>query len=209
MISVSLGNGALDLKAAGNLDVVGPVTAKGGITLTSAGTLSWGGNLDAGASTLALATTGNAKTITQVDGRVTAGTLTLSTVDANATLNDPAPGNAIANLGLTTLGAGALSLKNSSGLTISGAVTATVGITIQSKGPLAINNSLQTGATLKLTTTGAGTGTITQSGAGALSVKDLQVTTDNSDATLTSTGIAINDVATLLNTNTGTSGNFS
>ena len=141
--TIALGTGALNLTNTGALAVNGTVDATGGITLNTSGTLTINNSLNAGTGNVSLTTTGAGNAITQTAGQITGNTLTLSTNNASATLNTS--NNAITNLGATALGTGALNLLDAGGLTVTGAVAATGGITLNTSGALALNNSLNAG----------------------------------------------------------------
>lgn len=144
----NLGTGALNLLDAGGLTVTGAVAASGGATLNTSGPLAINNTVNAGfAGTVSLATTGDGNAITQnAGGSISAGTLTLSTVNGNATLNAAAEGNAIAELGATNLGSGALNLSDIGGLSVTGAVAATGGITLTTTGGLSLEAPVNAGA---------------------------------------------------------------
>ena len=167
-------------------------TAGGGIAFTAgAGGIALGA-LNVGAGTVSLTTTDGGSITQDAAGKITADALTLATAGANATLNTAT--NAIAKLGTTTLGTGALNLKTGGSLTVTGAVNATGGITLESVGQLDLQQSLNAGpGTVSLITTGSGIGLepITQSGAGALKANALLINTSNSNATLESSTNAI------------------
>jgi hypothetical protein len=149
--TTTLGTGALDLLNAGGLTVTGVVGATGGVTIETSGPLAINNTVDAGGNTASLTTTGGAgSTITQ-SAAITADTLTLTTAGANATLGST---NVLNNLGATNLGAGALTLVDAGGLTVTGAVAATGGVTINTSGALLVDDTINAGAgVLSLTAT--------------------------------------------------------
>ena len=156
--TINLGTGALNLTNTGALAVNGTVDATGGITLNTSGALTINNTLNAGTGNVSLTTTGAGNAITQTTGPIIANTLTLATNNASATLN--ATTNSITNLGTTTLGTGALNLLDAGGLTLTGTVAATGGITLNTSGALLVpNNALNAGiSNVALTATGAGGG---------------------------------------------------
>ena len=180
--TTTLGSGALNLLDAGSLTVSGAVTATGGITLNTSGALAINGTLSGGANTVSLTTTGSGNAITQnASGVITAGTLTITTTNASATLNTAT--NAVTNLGAVSLGTGALNLLDAGGLSVTGAVGATGGITLNTSGALAINATLSGGSnTVSLTTTGIGN--IAQNASGVITADTLNLTTNAGSATL-------------------------
>jgi hypothetical protein len=177
----TMGTGKLQLVDVGGLTVSGAVAA-GGVSLSTSGTLAINSTLNAATGAVSLTTTVSGKGISQNgSGVITAGTLTLTTTDASAALDGVA--NAVTNLGAVSLGAGALSLLDAGGLTVSGVVTASGGITLNSSGALAIDSTLNAGAgTVSLTTTGSGNA-ITQTA--MIAADTLILTTTNASATLT------------------------
>ncbi len=147
--------------------------------------------LNVGTGTVSLTTIASGSDITQTAlGVITAGTLNLATTDANATLDTVA--NALTNLGTTTLGTGALNLLDASGLTVTGVVGATSGVTIETSGPLAINNTVNAGgSTMTLTTTGGVGSTITQT---AAITADTLTGSSTSSVNLSNPGNTINNL---------------
>jgi trimeric autotransporter adhesin len=181
--AVTLGAGALNLLDVGGLTVTGAVAASSGVTLNTSGALVLNNVLNAGPGSVSLTTTGSGNAMSQsVNGVITAGTLALTTTDANATFNTAT--NAITNLGAVTLGAGALTLLDAGGLAVAGAVAANGGVTLNTSGPLALNNTMNAGTgNVSLTTTGAGNA-VTQGPSGAVTADTLTLTTSNASATL-------------------------
>ena len=107
----------------------------------------------AGLTASTAATLTSTGTVTQTQA-ITTSTLTLTGAGGTFTLNGAT--NAITNLGATTLGTGALNLLDAGGLTVTGAVGATGGITLNTGGALAVNSTVNAGAgNVTLTATGA------------------------------------------------------
>ncbi len=199
--AVTLGSGALNLLDLGGLTVTGQVAATGalpatpGISLNTSGALVLNNSLNAGTGNVSLTATGGAaNTITQSGaGVITGNTLTLGTDGANVILN--APTNAVTNLGASNLVAGALSLVDVGGLTVTGAVTATTGVTLNTSGALSLDGAVNAGvATVSLTTTGGAANTITQTGLGAITAGPLTLSTTGANALL---GTAANQITSL------------
>ena len=146
--TATLGTGALSLlNSVGGLTVTGAVTAGGGISLQTPGALAINNTLNGGTGTVTLTTTDVGAAITQnATGVITAGTLALTANNASATLDTAT--NAVTNLGAASLGTGALSLRDSGDLTVTGAVTANGGVALETgaNGTLTINASVDTGA---------------------------------------------------------------
>jgi filamentous hemagglutinin family protein len=161
-----------------------PSTAGGNVTIQTATALVIGaGGINAGANTVSLTTTGAGSTITQnATGVITAGTLALATAGASVTLDTAT--NAVTNLGAVSLGAGALNLLDAAGLTVTGAVAASGGITLNTGGLFVVNNTLNAGAgNVSLGTTGAGN-SITQNASGVITAGTLNLTTTDAGAVL-------------------------
>ena len=195
--AVTLGTGALNLLDAGGLTVTGAVGATGGVTLNTSGALAVNNTLNAGGGIVSLTTTGAGNAITQnATGVITAGTLALATANASATLNTAT--NAVTNLGAVTLGTGTLNLLDAGGLTVTGAVGATGGVTLNTSGVLAVNNVLNAGAgNVSLTTTGGAGSVITQNGTGVITGNVLTLATANADATLANLSNQIGSVGSV------------
>jgi hypothetical protein len=142
---------------------------------------------------------------------ITAGTLNLTTTDANATLNTAI--NAVTNLGAVSLGTGALNLLDAGGLALTGTVTANGGVTLDTSGTLALGSQNITGTGVSLTgigvtstggTVNAGAGTILVDGNdGAISLAGALTTTNN---TATAVRIIDSTTAALGNITTGGGG---
>ncbi|MCY2986903.1 MAG: hypothetical protein NTY19_03435, partial [Planctomycetota bacterium] len=156
--TTTLGTGVLNLVDAGGLTVTGVVGATGGVTLNTSGALAINNTVTATGAIVALTTTGAGNAITQSGtGVITASDLTLATVNASATLNTAI--NALTNLGTTTLGTGVLNLLDAGGLTITGVVGATGGVTLNTSGMLAVNDTVNaSGATVDINASGASEG---------------------------------------------------
>ena len=169
----------------------GNATAAAGdsVTLLSAsGAIAIDNALNAAGAAVSLTTMGGGNAITQnAAGIITAGTLTLATMDADATLN--AATNAITNLGTTTLGMGALGLLDAGGLTVTGVVGAKVGVTLSTSGALAINSAIDAGGGIVRLQNSAGN--ITQTG--AITAGSLLA---NALAGSVNLGLATNNIAT-------------
>ncbi|MDB5581077.1 MAG: filamentous hemagglutinin outer membrane protein, partial [Bradyrhizobium sp.] len=198
------GDNTYDLTAGGTITVSGSVGATGGIVIDTTGALAINAALNAGGGNITLITGG---AISQnASGVITANTLALSTTNGNVALATAT--NAITNLGTTTLGAGSLNLLDAGGLTVTGAVTATGGVTLNTSGVLAINSRLNAG-----TSNVALTGTqITQANTGAgITASGLSAVTTAGDITLAPTGTAAFDFNTVSTfaANAGGSGNVS
>jgi len=194
---VALGRGALSLLNAGPLAVTGPVAATGGIKLDTGGALALNGPLDAGTGAVALSTRGGAgSTITQsAAGRITTDSLSLKTVDAGVALD--AVANAVSGLGPTALGAGALRLTSAGGLTVTGAVAATGGVTLDTGGALALNNTVGAGTgTVALRTSGGAGSTIAQSAQGRITTANLSLATTDANVSLDTAANAVAQLAT-------------
>jgi hypothetical protein len=169
----SLGAGSFKLVNDAALSVDGVINAAGGITLSAAGPLTLNAGLNAGTNNVSLTTSGGGTSaISQTAGVITANSLGVTTAGAGADLTQA---NQITKLNTTSLGNGALNLKNAAALEVSGAVTAAGGITLQTAGDLAINNTLNSGASGITLTHSAGN--ITESDAGGLQGTSLNVTT--------------------------------
>ena len=189
-IGAAAANGAIDV-AATNLTVN---TVNQNAFVNSAGTVNFGaGASSVGTGNLTVTVSGAGNAITQsAGGAITANTLTLTTNNASATLNTAT--NAITNLGATALGAGALNLLDAGGLTVTGAVAASGGVTLNTSGALAANNTVNAGAgNVSLTTTGAGNA-ITQNATGVITAGTLALTTTNANATLNAATNAITNL---------------
>ncbi|MCY2987772.1 MAG: hypothetical protein NTY19_07905, partial [Planctomycetota bacterium] len=193
--ATALGTGALNLLDAGGLIVTGVVGATGGVTLNTSGTLAINNTVTATGAMVALTTTGGAGNAITQTGVITATDLTLTTSNANATLNGAT--NVLTNLGTTTLGAGALNLLDAGGLIVTGVVGATGGVTLNTSGALAINNTVTaTGASVALTTTGPGNA-ITQNASGGITASNLTLTTSNASATLNTATSVVTTIGTV------------
>ncbi len=189
-IGAAAANGAIDV-AATNLTVN---TVNQNAFVNSAGTVNFGaGASSVGTGNLTVTVSGAGNAITQsAGGAITANTLTLTTNNASATLNTAT--NAITNLGATALGAGALNLLDAGGLAVTGAVAASGGVTLNTSGALAANNTVNAGAgNVSLTTTGAGNA-ITQNATGVITAGTLALTTTNANATLNAATNAITNL---------------
>ena len=98
------------------------------------------------------------------------------------------------NLGASALGTGALNLRNAGALTVSGAVDATGGVTLNAGGPLALNQSVNAGAAVvDLSTTGSGNA-ITQGASGVITAGTLSLTTADASATLNTATSAVQNL---------------
>ena len=94
------------------------------------------------------ATLSSTGTVTQT-AAITAPTLVLNGAGGTFALNGAT--NALTNLGAVTLGSGSLNLLDAGGLTVSGAVAANGGVTINTSGSLAIPNSVSSTGAISLT----------------------------------------------------------
>ena len=177
--TTALGSGALKLLDAGGLTVTSAVGATGGITLNTSGALAVNAPLNAGAGTVSLTTTGGGNAISQsVAGVITAGTLAVTTTNANAVLTTAT--NFVSNLGPVTQGLGGMDLKNAVNITFTGAVN-NAGFLLNNTGTATINSPVNVGTgTLTLNSTGG----ITQGGAGDILAKTLVLSTTNANVTL-------------------------
>jgi filamentous hemagglutinin family protein len=199
ILSVSNGAVALTATAAGAGITLGGTVTGVGVTLNSDAALTINTAINGGTGTVSLNVTGAGNAINQTGGGITAGTLTLATNNGTATLISAT--NAITNLGTTTLGTGALNLRDGGALTVTGVVGATSGITLNTSGALAINAAINAGAgNVSLTTTGAGNG-ISQNASGIITGNTLSLATNAGSATLNT---ATNAVANLGTTTLGT-----
>ncbi len=178
-VSTLSGNGSITLGASNDITGIASLSTNKDAKLVDANslavTLNVGGKADltsSGSLSLAgsaneLTATSNGGTVNQTGALTVTDTLTLSTAGGNATLDGFT--NAVTKLGASALGTGELKLLDAGGLTVTGAVAATGGITLNTSGALALNNTLDTSASaMSLTTTGGGASTITQGAAGKI-----------------------------------------
>ena len=118
LAKAALGSGALSLLDAGGLSISGTVTATGGIAISTSGALTNASStINAGSATVSLTTTGSGNAI-NISGRLTAGTLNLTTTNASATIFNGFTN--ILALGAVSLGSGALNVLETVGLTVTG-----------------------------------------------------------------------------------------
>ena len=179
------------LSSTGVLTVAGNVTAPA-VSLISVNGLSVTGGIAQTAGTIAGSTSVSLTspgTINQTGGTIATGSLTGS---STGTTTLGSTGNAVATLaGFSS--AGGFSLVDGGAMTVTGPLTDSTAVTLNTAGALALNGTVQTGA-LSLTTSGA----ISQPGG---SITATSLTGSGAGVTLGATG---NSIATLLGfTSTG------